>query len=154
MDDIEVEMVRLEPMKVASFRVMSENPEEEAAKMLVDWALPRGLLEDFDEHPVYGFNSPDPKPGDVIRGYEFWIRVDPGFQEEGVTLKDHEGGLYAVTRVHVKEPWEDIPAAWGKLIAWVEASEHEMEHRICLEKTPDLQSEGEFILDLYCPVKG
>jgi len=151
---IEVEMVRLEPMKVASFHAMSENPEEEAGKMLVDWAHPRGLLEDPDEHPVYGFNNPDPEPGDVIRGYEFWIRVAPGFEAEGAEVKDYPGGLFAVTQVNVKKPWEDIPAAWGKLVGWVEASEYEMEHRACFEKTLDVQSEGEFVLDLYCPVKG
>lgn len=153
MDEMKVEIERLEPMRVASFHAMSESPEEDATKMLVAWAQPRGLLEDPEEHPVYGFNSPDPKPGDTVRGYEFWIRVDPGFEAEDAAVKDYPGGLFAVTRVHVKDPWQDIPSAWGKLVDWVEGSEYELDPRVCFEKTLDVQFEGEFILDLYCPLK-
>jgi DNA gyrase inhibitor GyrI/DNA-binding HxlR family transcriptional regulator len=153
MEEIEVEIMRLEPMRVASFHALSEAPEEEAAKMLVDWAQPWELLEDPEEHPVYGFNNPDPKPGDTVRGYEFWIRVDPGFEADDAVMKDYPGGLFAVTRVHVKDPWQDIPPAWGRLMDWVEASEYELDPRVCFEKTLDVQSEGEFILDLYCPLK-
>ena len=153
MDEMKVEIERLDPMRVASFHAMSESPEEDTAKMLVDWAQPRGLLEDPEEHPIYGFNNPDPKPGDTVRGYEFWIRVDPGFEAEDTVVKDYPGGLFAVARVHVKEPWNDIPPAWMRLVEWVEASEYELDPRVCFEKTLDVQSEGEFILDLYCPVK-
>jgi DNA-binding transcriptional ArsR family regulator/DNA gyrase inhibitor GyrI len=153
MDDMKVEIDRLEPMRVASFHALSEAPEEEAAKMLVEWAQPRGLLEDPEEHPVYGFNNPDPKPGDRVRGYEFWIRVYPDFEADDAVVKDYPGGLFAVSRVFVKDPWTDIPAAWGRLVDWVGASEHELDMRVCLEKTLDVQSEGEFILDLYCPLK-
>lgn len=152
--EIETEIVRLDPMRVASFHALSESPEEEAAKMLVEWAQPRGLLEDPEEHPVYGFNNPDPKPGDTVRGYEFWIRVSPGFEADDAVVKDYPGGLFAVSRVHVKEPWNDIPPAWKRLVEWVEASEYELDPRVCFEKTLDVQSEGEFILDLYCPLKG
>ena len=154
MDEMKVEIERLEPMRVASFHAMSENPEEDSAKMLVAWAQPRGLLEDPEEHPVYGFNSPDPKPGDTVRGYEYWIRVDSGFEAEDTVVKDYPGGLFAVARVHVKEPWNDIPPAWMRLVEWVEASEYELDPRVCFEKALDVQSEGEFILDLYCPIKG
>lgn len=152
--EMEVEIMRLGPMRVASFHALSENPEEEAAKMLVSWAQPRGLLEDPEEHPVYGFNNPDPKRGDTVRGYEFWIRVDPGFEADDVVVKDYPGGLFAVTRVHVKDPWEDIPSAWGRLVDWVEASEYDLDPGVCFEKSLDVQPEGEFILDLYCPLKG
>jgi DNA gyrase inhibitor GyrI/DNA-binding HxlR family transcriptional regulator len=154
MDEMKVEIGRLEPMRVVAFHAMSENPEEDAAKMLVAWAQPRGLLEDPEEHSVYGFNNPDPKPGDIVRGYEFWIRVEPGFEAEDAVVKDYSGGLFAVARVHVKEPWNDIPPAWMRLVEWVAASEYELDPRVCLEKTLDVQSEGEFILDLYCPLKG
>lgn len=154
MNEMKVEIERLEPMRVASFHATSESPEEDAAKMLVEWAQPRGLLEDPEEHPVYGFNNPDPKPGDTVRGYEFWIRVDPAFEAEDAVVKDYTGGLFAVTRVQVKEPWNDIPSAWMRLAEWVEASEYELDPRVCFEKTLDVQSEGEFILDLYCPLKG
>jgi len=79
---------------------------------------------------------------------------DPGFEAEGVAVKDYSGGLFAVTRVQVKDPWEDIPPAWGRLVDWVAASEYELDSGVCFEKSMDVQSEGEFILDLYCPVKG
>jgi len=154
MGKIEAEIVRLDPMRVASFHALSESPEEDAAKMLVEWAQPRELLEDPEEHPVYGFNNPDPKPGDTVRGYEFWIRVGPGFEADDAVVKDYPGGLFAVSRVHVKEPWNDIPPAWKSLVEWVEASEYELDPRVCFEKSLDVQSEGEFILELYCPLKG
>ena len=142
MNEMKVEIERLEPMRVASFHATSESPEEDAAKMLVEWAQPRGLLEDPEEHPVYGFNNPDPKPGDTVRGYEFWIRVDPAFEAEDAVVKDYTGGLFAVTRVQVKEPWNDIPSAWMRLAEWVEASEYELDPRVCFEKTLDVQSGG------------
>jgi len=154
MDEMKIMIETLEPMRVASFHAQSENPEEDAAKMLVAWAQPLGLLEDPEKHPVYGFNNSDPKPGDTIRGYEFWIRVEPGFEAEDATMKDYAGGLFAVTRVHVKEPWNDIPPAWMRLVDWVKGSGYELDPRVCFEKTLDVQSEGEFILDLYCPLKG
>ena len=118
-EEIQVEIVRLEPMRVVSFHALTESPEEDAAKMLVTWAQSRSLLEDPEEHPVYGFNNPDPKPGDTMRGYEFWIRVSPDFEAEDAVVKDYSGGLFAVSRVHVKDPWEDIPPVWVQLLDWV-----------------------------------
>ncbi|MGD2200748.1 MAG: hypothetical protein PVJ38_03820 [Candidatus Bathyarchaeota archaeon] len=37
------------------------------------------------------------------------LRVEPGFEAVGVEVKDYEGWLFALTRGHVKELWEDIP---------------------------------------------
>ena len=58
MVDLDVRIVRLPPMLVACFRALSESPENEAWNKLRMWADPRGLLDDPERHPVYGFNNP------------------------------------------------------------------------------------------------
>src|SRR4030042_4199991 len=93
-NEIEVHIVNREPMPVASSHVVSDNPEREAWQKLSSWAEPKGLLEDAEKHPVFGFNNPSPSPGQREYGYEFWIGVDPDIDAEGeIEVKDFPGGL-------------------------------------------------------------
>jgi DNA gyrase inhibitor GyrI len=128
-----VKIVRLPAMKVVAFHSMGEflgNPEEKAAAQMVAWAKPKGLLDDPAEHQIFGFNNPDPPPGEEgipeankQYGYEFWISVGEDFTtQEDVSVKTVEGGLYAVMTCRVERP-PDIGKIWGKLIKWVQRSE-------------------------------
>ncbi len=49
MHELDVGIVRLEPMRVASFRGFGTSPEHEAARKLIAWAKPRGLLDGLSE---------------------------------------------------------------------------------------------------------
>ena len=45
MSDLEVRIIKLEPMRLASFWGFGESPETIAWEKLISWAKPKGLLE-------------------------------------------------------------------------------------------------------------
>ena len=155
MSDIEVRLVRLAPMRVASVRAVSESPERGAWEALRAWAGPRGLLDDAQAHPVFGFNNPNPSAGRAEYGYELWIRVaaDTAAEEE-IEIKDFAGGLYAVTgcRLHGAA---SLPEVWKKLWDWAQSGDHKWRRTHELEQVRNPQApEEEMVLDLYLPVEG
>lgn len=162
MKEFKVEIVELEPMQVASVQAISETPEHDAWEKMRTWAEPKGLLEDLEKHPVFGFNNPDPSPGQKEYGYEFWIRVGPGIEPEGeIKIKEYQGGLYAVTVCNLKEEIESeffrkegYLESWKKIVDWVKSSKYEFGSHQCLEKAHDPgASEEKLILDIYCPIR-
>ena len=91
-EDLFVQVIELEPMRVASVRAFSTQPEADAWKKMRAWAEPQGLLEDYTKHPVFGFNNPDPSPGQKEYGYEFWMRMGAHFKGDGeIEAKDYDG---------------------------------------------------------------
>lgn len=162
MKKFEVRIVKLEPMRVASVRAISTTPERDAWEKMRSWAEPRGLLEDIDKHPVFGFNSPDPSPGQKEYGYEFWIQVGPNIKPEGdIEIKEFKGGLYAVTTCKLKEELESeffknegYLESWKNIVDWVKSSKYKLGKHQCLEKAHEPgASEDELILDLYCSIE-
>jgi DNA gyrase inhibitor GyrI len=160
--EMEVRIVTLEPMRVASVRAQSKSPENEAWEKMRAWAEPRGLLGDVKKHPVFGFNNPDPSPDREDYGYEFWIRVGQDIEPEGeVEIRDFAGGLYAVTTCRLLEEIESdltkeigYMGAWKKLADWVKDSRYEFGRHQPLEKAQNPgASMEELVLDLYCPIK-
>jgi DNA gyrase inhibitor GyrI len=154
--DVEVRIVRLEPMRVACAQVLSENPERDAWERLRVWAEPRGLLDDASRHPVFGFNNPAPSPDREGYGYEFWIRVDDDVESEGeVEVKDFAGGLYAVTRCKLyDDPGGSVLEVWQRLFAWVKESRYQWRQTHELEKPLDPRApEQDLVLDLYLPIE-
>ncbi|MFQ5789311.1 MAG: GyrI-like domain-containing protein [Acidobacteriota bacterium] len=155
MTRLEVRIVRLEPMRVASVRAVSETPERDAWEKMRAWAGPKGLLDDLAEHLVFGFNNPAPSQDRKDYGYELWIGVDPGIESEGeVEVKDFEGGLYAVTTCTLLgDP--NVLETWKKLWEWVESSKFKWRHTHELEKALDPHApEEDLVLDLYLPIEG
>jgi len=158
-----VQIVELPSMRVASFHAISKTPEMDALAKLRSWAEPLGLLDNLENHPVFGFNNPNPIQGKEEYGYEFWIRVGSSIDTaDEVTLKDIEGGLYAVTTCRLKEEMESdffaeygFLQSWKKLKNWVlNSPDYELEKRPCLERSHDpLASEENLILDLYIPIR-
>jgi len=156
MSDLDVRIVKLEPMRVASFHGFGESPEDEAWNKLVAWAKPKGLLHDPQHHRIYGFNNPNPSPGSPNYGYEFWMVVGPEMQAEGdMEVKDFAGGLYAVTFCDVQgKPYDTIPATWKKLVQWHEKSKYKGASHQWLEEHLDIEGapEDAFNLNLYMPI--
>ncbi len=159
--ELNVRIVKLEPMRVASVRAISKTPERDAWAQMRAWAEPKGLLENIEQHPVFGFNSPDPSPGNKEYGYEFWIRVGPKEMPEGnIKIKEFKGGLYAVTTCKLKEELESeffrkegYLESWKKISDWVKSSKYNFGQHQCLEKAHDPgASDEELILDLYCSI--
>jgi DNA gyrase inhibitor GyrI/DNA-binding HxlR family transcriptional regulator len=162
MEKLNVKIVELEPMRVASARAISEAPENDAWQKMRKWAEPKGLLEDVEKHPVFGFNNPNPSPNRKDYGYEFWMRVGPDIKSEGaIKVKQFQGGLYAVVTCNLKQELESeffkkegYLESWKKITDWVKSSEYEFGQHQCLERAhdPDVSAE-EMILDLYCPIE-
>jgi DNA gyrase inhibitor GyrI len=158
---LDVRIVRLEPMRVASIYGFGKEPEALAYEKLIAWAEPRGLLNDPDKHRIFCFNNPHPSAGSPNYGYEFWITIGDDVEAEGdVKIQDFDGGLYAVMRIVVRgKPWEEIPAGWKRLDAWIADSEYKPGSHQWLQehvRTKDaLESKWtlhEHALDLYYPI--
>jgi len=121
-----IELVRLEPMRVASAWAFGPNPEEMAWQKLTTWASLPGLLTSAQR--IFGFNNPSPSAGSPNYGYEYWLTVPPDVAPDvasnaGIRIVETLGGLYAVLYADVTgNYYETIPAAWQRLDSWVAAS--------------------------------
>ena len=99
MGELDVKIVKLEPMRVGSVYGFGDSQEKLAWEKLIGWAEAKGLLRS-GEYRIFGFNNPNPSPGSPNYGYEFWMVVGQDVEPEGeIAAKDFAGGLYAVTRV-------------------------------------------------------
>lgn len=156
MNEIDVCIVTLEPMRVASLYGFGEQPEYEAWEKLIAYAKPKGFLDDPLHHRIFGFNNPDPSHGSPNYGYELWIQVDDKAQPEGdVRILDFAGGLYAVARCQVSgEDFDLIGQTWQKLLAWREDNPYQLGGHQWLEEAIEYKRmyEGEITLDLYLPI--
>jgi DNA gyrase inhibitor GyrI len=154
MSELQVRIVKLEPMRVASAHAYSASPEGDAWNKLVAWAGPKGLLEDRASHRIFGFDNPGPSPGSPNYGYEFWIVVDPDVEPEGdVRIVDFGGGLYAVARC---EGISNIGQVWQGLAGWREDSKYRGGSHQWLEEhigpAEVSQDPDTMVLDLYLPI--
>jgi DNA gyrase inhibitor GyrI len=154
---LDVRIVALSPMRVASACGFGPEPEGLAWTKLLTWARQQGLGGDFQGHRFFGFNNPSPTPGSPNYGYEQWITTEAGEQPEGdVTVKVFEGGLYAVARCQGPQ---NIYETWKALLVWCENSRYTMAPRQCLEEclSKDLIGLNEVpwdkvIFDLYLSI--
>jgi len=147
----DVQVVQLELMRVASAWGFGPNPEELAWKKLLAWAESRGMLDDPENHRVFGFNNPNPSEGSPNYGYEFWITVGPEVEPEGeIRVLDFRGGSYAVLAFEDSggDPYETIPAAWKELDVWVAENKRQHGNHQWLEEH---SLEGK-LLNLYYPL--
>jgi AraC family transcriptional regulator len=155
MSDIEVRIIKLPPMRVACINGFGEGPESMAFSKMKSWAKAHSLLG--KPYRLFGYNNPDPSPGSPNYGYDVWISVDKSVQADGeAKVIEFPGGLYAVTRLEVKNPGEDIPGTWQKLVKWMESSKYRHgRHQWLEEHIGPLEQMGEdkrFTLDLHLPI--
>jgi DNA gyrase inhibitor GyrI len=160
MDEKDIRIVTLPPMRVASVVVISETPEIEAWAKMRAWAEEKGLLGDLEKHPVFGFNEPPPQPGKREYGYMFWIRVDDEIEsDEIVEVKEVEGGEYAVTTCVLKEELASeffknrgILESWWRLEEWAKTNGYKYRGHPGLEKAHNPDAGPDLVLDLYYPI--
>jgi len=150
---LEVEIVRLKAMYVATFYGFGESPEQVAWDKLLAWAKPRALLDDPEAHPIYGHNNPPPSDGNTKYGYELLMKVDPGTEPEGDTrIELFYGGLYAVTRCTLA----NIHRTWMDLYKWAEGKGYTHTCTPGLEKTlisiEDMTDPSAFMMELYLSI--
>lgn len=153
-----VEVVNLEPMRVAYYRAVGTGPEDEAFKVMNEWAAKEGLMGRPGTR-FFGFNNPNPSPGSPVYGYEVWVTV-PGDVRGGgdVRVKDVPGGLYAVGTTAPLFHGHEIPIAWQEVGAWMRANKRAMGQHQWLEEHLNLEEQGATGFDgglkmkLYCPL--
>jgi AraC family transcriptional regulator len=153
MAEINVRIVRLEPMRVVSINGYGPNPETLAWDQMTAWMRSKGLNHDMGSLRFFGFNNPSPTAGSPNYGYDVWVTASEDIQtDETVKVVNFAGGLYAVT--HVDEV-EQIFPTWQKLVAWCEHSPYQRANHQWLEEhigfDADLVHHGG--LDLYLPVR-
>ena len=144
-----------------SSRVICHNgfgkePESQAFEKTAAWARKHDLID--RPHRLFGYNNPNPTPGSPNYGYDVWMTVDKTVQAEGeARIVEFTGGLYAVMRLKVTDPGDEIPKAWRKLVLWREKSRyHEGRHQWLEEhigSIGDSVNQMPFTLDLYLPIK-
>ena len=156
MNTLDVRLVTLAPMRVASFYGFGPSPELVAWEKLMAWSRPKGLLDGPTRARIFGFNNPSPSAGSPNYGYEFWIEVDPERtieveDEAEVNIVAFAGGRYAVTRC---QGVEAIPATWQALVHWLADSSHQPGSHQWLEEHlgPVDAPPEEWVFDLYAPI--
>ena len=158
---MEVRVERLETMCAAHTHVLSDTPEEDAGKKIMEWAKSKGLLAKGSGSRLFGRNTyptDNPEP----HGYEFFLAVGPDIEPEGdIDVREMPGGLCAVLRF---KDLSNIGEAWKYLWKWIEESEYEHigwqkgehgwvngfeEHLNWYEQKP----QNEWIFDLWVQLK-
>jgi DNA gyrase inhibitor GyrI len=153
MSKLDVRIVNLEPVRMASAYGFGASPEELAHKKMLAFLKSRGLMEGYGtEHRHFGFNNPNPSAGSPNYGYEIWTEIGPQVEPEGdIRIVDFCGGLYAVTRF---ENLENIGRVWQELVRWRESSKYKPGHHQWLENlhNPLEADPAKYIFDLYLPI--
>lgn len=100
MSELDVRIVRLEPMRLASAHGFGASPEGIAHEKMQTFLKSKNLLDGYgSQRRHFGFNNPDPSPGSPNYGYEIWVEVESDVEPAGdIRIVDFSGGLYAVTR--------------------------------------------------------
>jgi DNA gyrase inhibitor GyrI len=155
MEQLDVRIITLPPMRVACINGFGESPEGQAFDKMKAWAKAHDLLG--KPYRLFGYNNPDPTPGSPNYGYDVWLTLDVSIMDDGEAhIVEFPGGLYAVTRCEVKNPWEDIPGTWQKLVRWMEASQYHHGRHQWLEEhigpLEEMGSDQSFTLDLHLPI--
>ena len=154
MSELDVRIVEMEPMRVASAHGFGTSPEDEAWRKIQAFAQAQGI--DAGEVRFFGFNNPNPSPGSPNYGYEQWMTVEPEVEAEGdVVIKEIPARRYAVTRF---QGLENIGRVWQELVLWFEDSAYKKPAHWCecleeLHGGPAGPPE-EWVFDLYLPIAG
>lgn len=144
-----VQIVALEAMRVARTHAIGSSPETLAYTKMVKWAKAGQILEGAR---LFGFDNPSPEANKSEYGYEVWMTVAESVKPaEDITLRDFEGGLYAVAEVIGVE---NIGQAWQGLVQWQKSSEYQKgQHQWLEENIDSLDAPPEKLhLKLYLPV--
>jgi len=155
MEQLDVRICTLPPMRVACINGFGPSPESQAFEKMKAWAKAHAL----NRKPlrIFGYNNPDPAPGSPNYGYDVWISVDETVQASGeARIIEFPGGLYAVTGCEVKNPGDDIPSTWQGLVKWLNGSKYHHGHQQWLEEhigpLDEMGGDQPFTLDLYLPI--
>ena len=151
MSEIEVRIIKLEPMRMVSVYGFGTEPEGIAWDKIKAFAKNNELNLADDSVTTFGFNNPNPSKGSPNYGYEIWLPF-AGVVERDSDLRivEFSGGLYAVTTF---KGLENIGEVWGKLVKWAEGSKYKRAHHQWLEELTTFEAPlEEYVFNLYLPI--
>jgi DNA gyrase inhibitor GyrI len=156
MEKLDVKIVSLPSLRAACINGFGREPEGQAFDKMKAWARVHGLTG--RPYRLFGYNNPDPAPGSPNYGYDVWMTVGADVQAAGeARIIDFPGGLYAVLRVDVRLPSDDIGSGWKRLVKWMEAGKYQHgAHQWLEEHIGPLEDQGggkPFTLDLHLPIR-
>ena len=151
MNDIDVRIVKLDPMRVISAYGFGSEPENIAWNKIKAFAFKHNINLAQDSNTTFGFNNPNPSIGSPNYGYEIWLPISEDIEPmDDLRIIDFSGGLYAVTTFR---GLENIGSAWGKLVKWAEGSKYKRAHHQWLEELTTFELEPEeYVFNLYLPI--
>ncbi len=161
---MDLKVVDLAPMKVASYQYIGNESEHRAFEKLINWAKKNNLLS--KKTRLFGFNNPEPSKDRPEYGYEAWIKVNNDVEgNTDIKIKNVKSGLYAVKKVNnpfperLGEAWSDIRA---NMSSWMEEHNYEYDgRRQWLEEAivkvdevgAQFEKDPDFRIDIYLPIK-
>lgn len=114
-----VRIVPLPPCTVAACQFTGEDPEETVKEIMNTFVCSNKLYEKKPDARLFGFNHPDPEPGNAYHGYEVWVTIPNDMEVSApLTKKQFDGGLYAAYTIQFPDFHE-----WQFLTKWVEDNE-------------------------------
>lgn len=138
MDNFEVRIEKLEPMRMAVAHGFGESPESEAWGNILAFLKAQGKLADLGSLRFFGYNNPNPSPGSPNYGYDQWVTVEHDTEPtDDVKMLDFPGGSYAVTSFTGLSKIGDV---WGQLVRWHEDSGYKKppNYYQCLEEITNI----------------
>lgn len=154
MNDLDIKIVTLPPLKGATFYGFGEIPESIAHDKANQWMDKHGLRKSKDFRH-FGFNNPNPSEGSPNYGYEIWIMPEDELPKgSDAKVIEFEGGLYAVAHC---PSLEVIGQIWQKLVAWRDTSKYTRGSHQWLEELIQPWKPGKTEMDfqfyLYLPIR-
>lgn len=144
----DVKITHLEPMRVASITINSEAPEAQAIEALLSWARPQGLLD--KPFRFFGYDSCQPYPNHT---YTTWLTVGQNVQSSSkVSVIEYPGGDYLVLNV---TGVQNIAPGWAQLRDWLTASDYDYGDHNGLEEMLDILTDTPLDrqrIRLYLPI--
>ncbi|MDE5802281.1 MAG: effector binding domain-containing protein [Lachnospiraceae bacterium] len=114
-----VRIVLLAPCTVASYQYVGDNPEEKVGDVMDEFIRSSRLYEKKPDARLFGFNNPEPQPGNDFHGYEDCVTIPDDMEVPQPLVKKHfTGGLYAAYTINFPDFYE-----WQFLTEWVEKNE-------------------------------
>ena len=115
----DIRIVYLPGSDVAAAHAVGDEPEDQAGRMIAEFARQTKLWENHPGLRLYGFNHPSPTDETGFHGYEFWITIPEGMEVPAPLEKKHfTGGTYAAHMIQMGNFDE-----WGPFYESVEKSD-------------------------------
>ena len=154
MDKLDIRIIKLAPMHVASFQASGVTAERDAFKKLFAWAQPKGLLNDLAKNSLFGFASHEFIEDKKGTGYKFWIKIPDNIEPEpDINVEDSDGGLYLVmSSLAVGNIGLTTAPNWLKLRRWAQENGYEMGSQQQLVRFYSVPLLDNAAVDLYFPI--